>query len=379
MSVTALLTLLGSPLFWVTLVALTYISLTRVKRERAMFRSKRHSPKSEWRHFIWPSLLLAVLSSAVTILLETTITFEWAVSFTVLYTLVVLTMHPRFFNPVLPLLVLFGVVLLRDVVSYGALRDWVESLAEVDWTVYALTFGLVTLAESILLRWNGSKETSPTLILSKRGQFIGGHVVKRIWFFPLVVFMPPVFGLDWPMVPIILPIPIGVSLLSTGALPGTLLARLSNYRAVLALIALGLFGLSYAFEIPYVDYMLLALFVLYELGLQWIKRENRGTTPVFINGNRGAVIVDTLPNSPGEAMQLIPGESIYKVNGTVITGGHSFYEALQQHKPYIKLEVLNLNGDIRFVQRAMYETDPHELGILFVGEPTSPRVRLRKL
>ena len=78
-------------------------------------------------------------------------------------------------------------------------------------------------------------------------------------------------------------------------------------------------------------------------------------------------------------MQLIPGESIYKVNGTIITGGHSFYEALQQHKPYIKLEVLNLNGDIRFVQRAMYETDPHELGILFVGEPTSPRVRLRKL
>ncbi|WP_214774934.1 PDZ domain-containing protein [Exiguobacterium sp. s37] len=379
MSVTALLTLLGSPLFWVTLVALTYISLTRVKRERAMFRSRRRSPKSEWKHFIWPSLLLAVLSSIATILLETTITFEWAVSFTVLYTLVVLTMHPRFFNPVLPLLVLLGVVLLRDVVAYGALRDWVEALARVDWTVYALTFGLVTLAESILLRWNGSKETSPTLILSKRGQFIGGHVVKRIWFFPLVVFMPPMFGLDWPMMPIILPIPIGVSLLSTGALPGTLLARLSNYRAVLALIALGLFGLSYAFEIPYVDYVLLALFVLYELGLQWIKRENRGTTPVFINGNRGAVIVDTLPNSPGEAMQLIPGESIYKVNGTVITGGHSFYEALQQHKPYIKLEVLNLNGDIRFVQRAMYETDPHELGILFVGEPTSPRVRLRKL
>ena len=338
-SVTALLTLLGSPLFWVTLVALTYISMARVKRERAMFRSRRRSPKSEWRHFIWPSILLAIVASVATVLLKTTINFEWALSFTVLYTLVVLTMHPRFFNPVFPLFTLFAVVMLRDVVAYGALRDWVNQLAQVDWTVYALTFGLITLAEAFLLRWDGAKETSPTLILSKRGQFIGGHVVKRIWFFPLVVFLPPSFGLDLPMVPVILPIPIGVSLLSTGALPGTLLTRLSTYRGILALIALGLFGASHALDIPYVDYVLLALFVLYELALQWVKRENRGTTPVFINGNRGAVIVDTLPKSPGEAMQLIPGESIYKVNGTVITGGHSFYEALQRHKPYIKLEV----------------------------------------
>ncbi|WP_029334584.1 membrane protein [Exiguobacterium aurantiacum] len=378
MSVSVLLTLIGSPLLWVTLVALAYISMTRIKRERAMFRSRRRSPKSDWRHFIWPSLLLAVLGSVATILLETTVNVEWLITFTVLYALVVLTMHPRFGSPAFPFLVMLGAVALRDVVSYGPLDRVVERVAEVDWPVYALVFGIVTLAEAILLRWNGNVETSPTLILSKRGQFIGGHVVKRLWFFPLVVFLPPSFGFDGP-VPVILPIPIGVSLLSTGALPRTLLGRLSLYRGVLAIVALGLYGVSYVSDVPYAGYVLIALYVLYELALQLIKRENRATTPVFINGNRGAVIVDTLPGSPGETMQLIPGESIYKVNGTVITGGSSFYEALQIHKPYIKLEVLNLNGDIRFVQRAMYETDPHELGILFVGEPMSPRLRLRKL
>lgn len=378
MSVLALLTLIGSPLLWVTLVALAYISMTRIKRERAMFRSRRRPPKSDWIHFVWPSLLLGVLASVATVWLETTVNIEWLVTFTVLYTLVVLTMHPRFVSPAFPLLIMLAVVSLRDVVSFGPADETVTRLAEVDWPVYALVFGVVTLAEAILLRWNGNVETSPTLILSKRGQFVGGHVVKRLWFFPLVVFLPPSFGFDG-MVPVILPIPIGVSLLSTGALPRTLLGKLSTYRGLLALIALGLFGASYALDVPYAGYVLLALYVLYELALQLIKRENRATTPVFINGNRGAVIVDTLPGSPGEAMQLIPGESIYKVNGTVITGGSSFYEALQRHKPYIKLEVLNLNGDIRFVQRAMYETDPHELGILFVGEPMSPRLRLRKL
>ena len=343
-----------------------------------MFRSRRRSPKSEWRHAVWPSLLLAVLSSVATVLLEVTVNLEWVMTFTVLYTLLVLTMHPRFYNPALPLLIMLGTVSLKDVVSFGVADEWVARLADVDWTVYALTFGLATLAEAILLRWNGPKETSPTLILSKRGQFIGGHVVKRIWFFPLVVFLPPSFGFDMAL-PVVLPIPLGVSVLSTGALPAALLARLSTYRGLLALLALGLFGVSYTFEIPYVGFILIGLYVVYEVTLQWMKRENRGTTPVFINGNRGAVIVDTLPDSPGETMQLVPGESIYKVNGTVITGGHSFYEALQAHKPYIKLEVLNLNGDIRFVQRAMYETDPHELGILFVGEPANPRVRLRRL
>lgn len=378
MSVLALLTLIGSPLLWVTLVALAYISMTRIKRERAMFRSRRRPPKSDWIHFVWPSVLLGALASVATVWLETTVNVEWLVTFTVLYALVVLTMHPRFVSPAFPLLVMLAAVSLRDVISFGPLDETVARLAEVGWPVYALVFGVVTLAEAVLLRWNGNVETSPTLILSKRGQFIGGHVVKRLWFFPLVVFLPPSFGFDG-MVPVILPIPIGVSLLSTGALPRTLLGKLSTYRGILAVIALGLFGASYALDVPYAGYVLIALYVMYELALQLIKRENRATTPVFINGNRGAVIVDTLPGSPGEAMQLIPGESIYKVNGTVITGGSSFYEALQLHKPYIKLEVLNLNGDIRFVQRAMYETDPHELGILFVGEPMSPRLRLRKL
>ena len=43
-----------------------------------------------------------------------------------------------------------------------------------------------------------------------------------------------------------------------------------------------------------------------------------------------------------------------------------FYEALQQNRAHCKLEVLDVNGQIRFVQRALYEGDHHELGILFV-------------
>ncbi|WP_313289193.1 hypothetical protein [Exiguobacterium sp.] len=78
-------------------------------------------------------------------------------------------------------------------------------------------------------------------------------------------------------------------------------------------------------------------------------------------------------------MCLIPGEAIYKVNGEKVDSEASFYEAIQKHKPYLRLEVMNHNGDIRFAQRAFYEQDHHELGILFVNEPVHGRTKLRSL
>ena len=119
MSFTALLTLIGSPLLWATLVALAYISMTRIKRERGMFRSRRRSPKSDWRHFVWPSLLLAVIGSAALILLETTVNWEWLVTFSVLYALIVLTMHPRFSSPAFPFLLMLTAVTLRNMQRLG--------------------------------------------------------------------------------------------------------------------------------------------------------------------------------------------------------------------------------------------------------------------
>ena len=67
-------------------------------------------------------------------------------------------------------------------------------------------------------------------------------------------------------------------------------------------------------------------------------------------------------------MSLQVGEVVTKVNGVKIHDEKGFYEALQKNGAHCKLEVLDVNGQVRFVQRALYEGDHHELGLLFVQE-----------
>jgi S1-C subfamily serine protease len=67
-------------------------------------------------------------------------------------------------------------------------------------------------------------------------------------------------------------------------------------------------------------------------------------------------------------MQLSVGEIVSKVNGTIVHNEAEVYEALQRNRAHCKLEVLDVNGQVRFVQRALYEGDHHELGILFVQD-----------
>lgn len=79
------------------------------------------------------------------------------------------------------------------------------------------------------------------------------------------------------------------------------------------------------------------------------------------------MVLGIIPNTPADDLELKIGEIITKVNGIPVKHVLDFYEALQ--KPRIcKMEIIGLNGEIRFDQRASYEGEHHELGILFVQD-----------
>ena len=88
----------------------------------------------------------------------------------------------------------------------------------------------------------------------------------------------------------------------------------------------------------------------------------------FSKRNHGLMIFGVIPDSPAEKMGLKVGELITKANGVLINDEESFYEALQKNRAHCKLEVLDVNDQIRLLQRALYEEDHHELGILFVQD-----------
>ncbi|HAL01627.1 MAG TPA: PDZ domain-containing protein, partial [Exiguobacterium sp.] len=230
------------------------------------------------------------------------------------------------------------------------------------------------------------RRLSPSLVVSKRGRFIGGLSANKLWLLPLLVFVPgDVLETWWPrysfpeLVPIVLWFPIGFRFLFTGQLPQELMRPLVQGRLITSLVAILLTVLAYVTGQAEWLYGIVLLLVLHILLHQRVKRLNRAQTPLFLNGTRGAVILGTLPDKPAAEMGLIPGEAIYKVNGEKVDSEASFYEAIQKHKPYLRLEVMNHNGDIRFAQRAFYEQDHHELGILFVNEPVHGRTKVRSL
>ena len=80
------------------------------------------------------------------------------------------------------------------------------------------------------------------------------------------------------------------------------------------------------------------------------------------------MILGIIPDAPASKMTLQVGELITKVNGVAVQNEKIFYEALQKNRAHCKLEVLDTNGEVRFVQRALYEGDHYELGILFVQD-----------
>jgi S1-C subfamily serine protease len=85
--------------------------------------------------------------------------------------------------------------------------------------------------------------------------------------------------------------------------------------------------------------------------------------------NNGLKVLGVIPGTPADRLGIEVGENIMKVNGQLVNSIDSFYQSLQASGAYFKLDIEDLNGEIRFVQGALYQGDHHELGILFSDTP----------
>lgn len=369
----------ASPVLWLAILVSFLFSVRRVKRERNLFRSRTRSKRTDVFETLVPGIIIGLVLSIVSLSLQLTLSFEFILAFIVLASLMLLTGIVRFNLPLWPLVVLAGL-------TWFVTGDRMADLKDVGVTNWLVLAALSLAAELVLLIWRGKKNLSPSLVLSKRGRYIGGLSSNKLWLVPLVVLVPgsslETFIPQWSFpefVPIILFLPIGFSFLFTGQLPEHLMRPLVQGRLITLLLSVVLAAGAFLTGQDVWLYGLPVLLLVHLLLHQRTKRLNRSQTPLFLNGKRGVVILGTLPEKPASEMGLIPGEAIYKVNGEFVESEKSFYEAIQKHKPYLRLEVMNHNGDVRFAQRAFYEQDHHDLGILFVSEPGNKRTKIRTL
>jgi hypothetical protein len=126
----------------------------------------------------------------------------------------------------------------------------------------------------------------------------------------------------------------------------------------------------------------LAAFALHEGLLLWGRWREAGRQPVYVQDGRGLTVLAVLPGTPAAEMGLMAGERIVKANGAKVRSKEQLHDALQLQSAFCRLEVVNREGHVKFAQRARYEGEHHQLGLIlapdeeadWVAAPRAPSV-----
>jgi hypothetical protein len=357
------------------------LGVMRVKRERKNFHIRAHDAYFELRQLFPPGIQIGLVLSVIVVGAGITVPFAAILlmaGFTLLWSL---TTNVRLISPAYTIgATFFSTILIAgNNWSIPLVSKSLHSLNDKVYPSIVVVLGLLLIAEGMLIVKNGGIGTSPKLAKSKRGQNVGLHEVKRLWMLPLFLVIPgnalqlpfdwwPVFHLGAKEYTLILvPFAIGIQQQVKGMLPKVAIELLGRRVITLGVFITLLSVAGYWF--PLSSIVTAALAVLGREMIAFLAAMKDDNLPFYFSKkNQGLMIIGVIPESPASKMGLQVGEIISKANGVLVRGEKVFYEALQKNRAHCKLEVLDINGEIRFVQRALYEGDHHELGILFVQD-----------
>ncbi|WP_142669904.1 PDZ domain-containing protein [Alteribacter lacisalsi] len=250
---------------------------------------------------------------------------------------------------------------------------------------------LIMVAEALLVLVNGPKRTNPLLVKTKRGKTGGAHEQNRLWLAPSFFLLPAgglaVAGLgSWPfsiseagaLGLLLFPIVLGFKIRSTNSYPDAAVKRAGAGLLLLSAVTAGsavlaMFYSPAAFAVP----------ILIILGREAVfffnGRQSEKVQSVFFAREEGLVVLGVIPGLIGEKLGVKVGEKIIKVNGKSVSTQLELYEALQENSAYCRLEVVDEQEQVRFVQSSVYEDDHYQLGLVFVPDPDNGTLSNRAL
>ncbi len=369
------------PLFYISFFLCWMIGFYRVKRERRDFTTKVFDSLTEMRLLLPQGLLWGLILSVITIGTGLVIPTASITVMAVMMILLALTTNVRLLAPAytisLTCFILFFLVEQR--LEVPLFHHYFEQLDQSIYPTLVILLGILLIAEGFMIRSNGAKIASPQLMLSKRGQPIGQYVLQRIWLLPMFVLLPsselpspfswyPIFSIgETHIAPIVLPFLIGFTQKVQGIMPEQ--AVKTHGKQV---IYFGFFITALAVASFWYPLLAIVTAVIALLGrelIYYVQKSADAKRPFyFAESKQGVKILGVIPYSPADKMGLVKGEIISKINGVVVHREAELYEALQKNRAFCKLEVIGNNGEMRFVQRALFEGEHYELGLLFVAD-----------
>lgn len=369
------------PLLYWTVLLLILTSYKRIKRERYDFGSKIFDMFTESKNTFTFSILFSVIVSLFSISFGFIMSYEVIAILCIVTILLSITGSLSMLSASYTIGITFLIVLILPYVQLDFLQGLVieQHMSIVYLISLAILTGLFLLIESLLVS-SKKYQTFPTIALSDRGKWVGQHHLKRLAFIPFFAFIPvEQVGAIAPLFPyfqygdqtfslILLPFIIGFDYKVQGDLPFEVSQKLGKYTFVLSTIVLLIAVSSLFYPVLAIVAILVAI-----IGKEWItfrhRTQNRKKQAFFSPVNDGLKVLAIYPNSPAERLDIQVGEVIHKVNDIRVNDSKDFYEALQQSGPFFKLDILDYQGEVRFVKSAFYEADHHELGIIFPEVP----------
>lgn len=367
------------PLFYLFLLMTHAYGSIRIKRERKSFHIRIQDTYDEMKFTYTKGLVIGCIVSLILFGIGLSLPFGTFVLLAIVTAVLAITFQLRLLSAVYSI----GLTLLAAVVITNGRMDGVAEffvgLTNTSYASLSILLGILVIAEGVLIYRSGHKHTSPYLKISTRGLPIGTHVANRTWMLPLLFLVPggeltsalpwwPVLTLNGePFLLMFIPFFIGFHQRIQGSLPKESI-KVTGKRVIwLGVLTLAVAAVS--IWLPIVAFIAVIIAIVGREIITIRQRINDNSAAFYFSKrDQGLMILGILPQSPAERMKLRVGEMIVKVNGQAVKTVDEFYESLQKNGAMCKLDVIGINGEIRFTQRTLYDGEHHELGILFVQD-----------
>ncbi|HWO54747.1 MAG TPA: PDZ domain-containing protein [Paenibacillus cookii] len=390
----AIVQLLMQPFYYISILFIMLMYRRQVLLERKLFHVRLHSwGLQTWRTFIGG--LLAGLSVSVVILfLGISLTAEAVVCIWIV-AVILLLFRVRFLCFAYSIGVL-GVI--QFVLGFfpgfhpaGMAGTAVDTVRELDIPALLALVAVLHLAEALLVKLQGAGFANPVFMESKRGKLVGAYQIQAFWPIPLFLLIPAQTGGELlPWTPLLggdgwsagfsmaaLPVIIGFSEMTQSMLPQAKADKTFRRLLIYGIVLLGL-SLLAAWWKPLMIAAALVSFLVHE-GLLWYSRlEEQQNSPMFVHPREGMKVLAVIPGSPAQEIGIKAGESIVKINGISIRTKEQMHAALRKNPAFCKLEVRNLHGESKFLQRAIYAGEHHQLGVILAPDPDAGVVLVMK-
>lgn len=386
----ALLQLARNPFYYIGLLLVVLLYRRQVALERKLFAARLHAASTQFFYaLMWGWIGGIVISLGVVgtgiVLNVSTIVWIWAV------TIILLLFRIRFacLAYAAGIIGILHAVLeaIPGISEIELLEPILTSLSEVHPPSLFALVALLHLVEALLVRFHGARTATPLFVEGKRGKVVGAYHLQGFWAVPLFLVVPftsgiGAEGLPWPMFfggsewnagwsMLAFPALIGFSQMTITELPEQNARRsaklLFGFSIVIAILAVA----AEYWSIVTIAAGLVSI-GLHEIILLYSSMRERNGSPFFVNAPKGLKLLAIVPGSPAANLGITCGEIILKANGFAVNSKEELHAALRTNTAFCKLEVLNLEGQNKFMHRALFDGEHHLLGLIVVPDERVP-------